>query len=370
MRREAWKEISQHRITLRQSIHPSQGGTGAQLGEQHCPFTAHRASTRLSCRQEPLVRSWPTPVGSATLRVTPTELICGWNTPLNPKIPTPDSVVYWGSFSPEQALWQWAVLGNKWGKSASHLSSAEPVPVSHFSSLILFREVGPCSPCRFGRYFLSKRRPCCTATPWPSKLHQTQKQHQITLHQITRCRSPCATQLSCCSKEFKFISPVGFFFPTCAATSRVLVPVWAQLGAEMGLGSRNCWARVSPPLCRVLLGPSLSTGQGNAWMLLWNTSEDGFVPQADHDSLDLLWRHPGSVPSWWIRGGWAAKSTKHQRKWSCSHGTHFALWPQKRFTRASLWRARQWGVEGSPAAAHLSQAGLYLLCSTKQNVSK
>lgn len=225
--------------------------------------------------------------------------------------------------------------------------------------------------------FSFQRRHYSTATPWPSKLALLSKADPKTASGADKLQISLSHTAVLLQQRIGVYFSYGLFFPTCTATVRVLglaAELWClcehSWELRWGWGAENAepgFLHLSAVCC---WDPASPRGRETAQLLLWNTSEDGFIPRANYDSLDLLWRHPGSLPGWWIKGCWAAKSTKHQRKRSCSHGTHFALWPQKHFTRAPLWRARQWGVVGSLAAAHLSQAGLCLLCSTKQNVSK
>ena len=147
------------------------------------------------------------------------------------------------------------------------------------------------------------------------------------------------------------------FFQTCAAVARMLT--WPQCcgacvstaGSWDGAGDQKAMSQGFALSLLHATGASLSTGQGKCSAAVMKQSlKNGFVPQWNYDSLDLLCRHPGSPPSRWIKWCWKAKSTKHQRKRSCSHGTRFALWPQKCCIRASLWRARQWCAAASLAA--------------------
>lgn len=128
------------------------------------------------------------------------------------------------------------------------------------STLLLFREVGPCSQCRFGRYFPSKRRHHCTATPWPPRLVLLSKADPKTSSgadklQISLCHTAVLLQQKC-----KFISPVGCF-STCAATVRAaelwclhepsweLRRGWAPGNAEPGfppISGMCCWDPASP----------------------------------------------------------------------------------------------------------------------------
>lgn len=70
----------------------------------------------------------------------------------------------------------------------------------------------------------------------------------------------------------------GCFFHFCSRSkdadlAAVLwcVRTWARPGAETGLGTRKCWARVSPPHCHAPLGPASPQGRGNTQLLLWNS---------------------------------------------------------------------------------------------------
>lgn len=149
-------------------------------------------------------------------------------------------------------------------------------------------------------------------------------------------------------------------FSTSAAAARTLT--WLQCcGVYVHMaGSQDGAGDCAKPGFRPLVSPKRwgqpLHGAGEMLGCCYKTaSENGFVLQWNYDSLDLLCRHPGSLPGWWIKWCWTAKSTKHQREWSRSHGTHFALWPQKCCIRASLWRVRQRGAVGSPAAPQWGQ---------------
>lgn len=114
------------------------------------------------------------------------------------------------------------------------------------------------------------------ATPWPFKpvlLRRTWPRNSVTSRQPVNFPAPHSWPLA--AENFSWFL-MWVFFPLlqlhqgCWLGCSAAVRAWARPGAEMGLGTRKCWARVSSPRHHALLGPASPQGRGNTRLLLWN----------------------------------------------------------------------------------------------------